>query len=134
MFLELMFASVSARPPGFTAAPSTGARVAAMQRSTTPTATVARSSDHGAGTFFLGASQQWATLLLLRILLRMTTTCVSRRTDTPWSPVCVNPATGERVVLVKPPPGFVQVSNQLGGQQEAASALPSFQGLLVSQA
>ena len=67
-------------------------------------------------------------------LLRMTTTCVSRRADTPWSPVCVNPATGERVVLVNPPPGFVQVSNQLGGQQEAASALPSFQSLLVSQA
>ena len=52
--VSIMFASVSARPPGFTTAPTTGARVAAMQRSTNPTATVACSSDHGAGTFFSG--------------------------------------------------------------------------------
>ena len=81
--VSIMFASVSARPPGFTTAPTTGARVAAMQRSTNPTATVACSSDHGAGTFFLGVSQQWATLLLPPTLLRMRTMCTSRRDDTP---------------------------------------------------
>ena len=47
-----MCASVSARPPGIPTPPSTGARVVAHARSTIPTATVACSSDHGAGNFF----------------------------------------------------------------------------------
>ena len=54
--------------------------------------------------------------------------CTSRRASGRYAmiPVCVDPQTGERAAIVRPPPGFVPVTTQHAGQQQATFGLPLF--------